>query len=79
MAPFFKLLTMMTCSGRTTFTGALSNGVMWRFYTAENDGESGYQVYSSDLYAADRHEGLIVELLKDMVNDLYLVYCQLLI
>jgi len=49
------------------------------FYTAENDGESGYQVYSSNLYAADRHGGLIVELPKDMVSDLYLVHHYLLI
>jgi hypothetical protein len=68
----------MTRSGRTTFTGALSNGAMWRFYTAEKDGESRYQVYSSSLYTANRHGGLIVELLKDMVTDLYLVYRRLL-
>ncbi len=69
----------MAFSGRTTFTGALSNGAMWRFYTAENHRESGYQVYSSDLYAANKHGGLIVELLKDMVSDPYFVYSQLLI
>lgn len=69
----------MSFSKRTTFTGALSNGAMWRFYTAEYDGESGYQVYASGLYGANRHGGLIVELLKDMVCDLYLVCCQLLI
>lgn len=63
----------MTCSGRTTFTGALSNGAVWRFYTAEKEGESGYQAYSSGMYAANRHEGLIVELLQDM----YLVYYRL--
>jgi hypothetical protein len=64
----------MVYSGRTTFTGALSNGAMWRFYTAENDTESGNNFYSSPLYAANRHGGLIVELLKDMVSDFYPVY-----
>jgi hypothetical protein len=76
LLPFF--FHIVTRSGRTTFTGALSNGAMWRFYAAEKDGESGYQVYSSDFYAANRHGGLIMELLKDTVTDFCLVYRQLL-
>ncbi|KIL58574.1 hypothetical protein M378DRAFT_181226 [Amanita muscaria Koide BX008] len=64
------VLTTDNSSGRTTFTGALSNGAMWRFYTAEKKEDFGYQVYSSSLYAANKRGGLIVELLKDMVTEL---------
>jgi len=68
--PFFTLLTIRTYNSRTTFTEAFAGGAMWRFCTAGDGGESGYQVCASNLYAVSKHGGLIVELLKDLVSDL---------
>lgn len=53
-------------SGRKSFTGALTNGTLWRFFTAY-DGEDQIRIYTSPEFATDSDTGLIIELLKDMV------------
>ena len=51
---------------RTSFTGALTNGALWRFFTA-HDGGNEIRIYTSQEFASDTDNGVIVELLKDMV------------
>jgi hypothetical protein len=40
---------------------------LWRFFTAY-DGGTQIRIYASGIFAADKNQGLIVELLKDMVS-----------
>jgi hypothetical protein len=55
-------------SGRTSFTGALTNGALWRFFVA-HPGADRWQIYSSAELATDTDQGLVIELLKDMVSS----------
>ena len=51
---------------RKSFTGALTNGALWRFFTAYNQ-EDKLKIYVSAEFASDTDNGIIIELLKDMV------------
>jgi hypothetical protein len=53
-------------SGQKTFTGALTNGALWRFFTAYDGGDQ-IRIYTSAEFATKSDSGLIIELLKDMV------------
>ncbi|KAF8336695.1 hypothetical protein F5887DRAFT_986646, partial [Amanita rubescens] len=61
-----QVLTILTVTKRKSFTGALAHGSLWRFFTAY-DGGTQIRIYASGIFAADKNQGLIVELLKDMV------------
>jgi hypothetical protein len=54
---------------RKFFTGALTQGRLWRFFTAHDRG-TRIRIYTSAVFSAEKDQGLIVELLKDMVNSL---------
>jgi hypothetical protein len=60
--------SVQTPSRREFFTGALTNGPLWRFFVAYA-GENQLQIYSSAELAMDTDQGLIIELLKDMVSS----------
>jgi hypothetical protein len=50
------------------FTGALTQGRLWRFFMAYNGGGE-IKIYVSHLFDACKDQGFIVEFLKDMVNS----------
>lgn len=53
------------CGGRTHFSSVLTNGIMWRFYTAYDGGDKLRTYHIRDFNI--RHDsGTIVELLKEM-------------
>jgi hypothetical protein len=52
---------------RKSFTGALTHGGLWRFFTAY-DGGTQMRIYASGIFAAHTNQGLIVEFLKDTVS-----------
>ncbi|KAF8516914.1 hypothetical protein BU17DRAFT_92279 [Hysterangium stoloniferum] len=61
-----QVLTILAVTKRKVFTGALTNGAFWRFYTAY-DGDTQIRIYASGLFEARENHGLIVEYLKDMI------------
>lgn len=59
-------------SGKLSFTCALTNGALWRFFTAYNK-DSHLKVYVSAEFDSKDDAGVIIELLKDMVGRLILI------
>ena len=56
-------------SGGSTFTGAISTGALWTFFTAQKDEKGSFQLFRSNTFEGDGHSGLIIEVLKDMVSQ----------
>ncbi|KAF5377857.1 hypothetical protein D9615_006731 [Tricholomella constricta] len=61
-----QVLTILALSRLKSFTCALTNGALWRFFTAYA-GEDQIRIYISREFATESNSGLIIELLKDMV------------
>lgn len=69
----FFTCTDFDVRGKSTFTGALTNGAFWRFFTAYNK-DSHVKIYASAEYTGDTDNGIIIELLKDMVRTWPIVH-----
>ncbi|KAF8508593.1 hypothetical protein BU17DRAFT_99676 [Hysterangium stoloniferum] len=61
-----QLLTCLVLTKQTSFSGALTNGVFWRFFTA-HDGGNQLRIYSCGDFRAEVYGGTIIEFLKDMI------------
>jgi hypothetical protein len=65
--PYFCIVNYVAHSMLQAGGGVLTNGALWRFFTAY-DGEDQIRIYTSPEFATDSDAGLIIELLKDMVT-----------
>ncbi|KAK7678525.1 hypothetical protein QCA50_018397 [Cerrena zonata] len=61
-----QVLTILVLTEKKSFTGALTNGALWRFFTAYNK-DSDIKIYMSPEFAGQSDNGVIIELLKDMI------------
>ncbi|KAK7686122.1 hypothetical protein QCA50_010934 [Cerrena zonata] len=61
-----QALTLLALGEKKNFTCALTNGALWRFFTAYNKDEH-IKIYMSPEFAAQNDKGIIIEWLSDMI------------